>query len=87
MNKFAVVTCTNGDYLVRSEHTTKEAAFKAFHSLCATLWGDTSMAGKVGMVKVLDENLDCTENRMEFIDRSGEDAQVQAQPAEEAAEE
>lgn len=82
MNKYAVVTWTSGAFLVRSEHTTKEAAFKAFHSLCATLWGDASMAGKVGMVKVVDENLDCVENRMEFIDRSGENAQ----PAEAAEE-
>ncbi len=79
MEKFAVVTCTNGDYIVRSEHTTKEAAFKEFHSLCATLWGDVSMAGKVGMIKVLDENLDCTEGRFELIDRTNEDIQPEVE--------
>ena len=65
MNKFSVVTCTDGNYLIRSEHSSKEQAFKAFHSLCAALWNDDSFT--TAMVKVLDENLDCVEGKMELI--------------------
>ena len=87
MNNYAIVSWTDGTFLLREEHKTKESAFSSFHSLCATLYGDPSMKGKRGMVKVLDENLDCVENKMEFIDRSGENTEepnvVEEQPAEE----
>lgn len=73
--RYAVVTCTNGAFLIRTEHSDKESAFAAFHSLCATLYKDASMAGKKGMVKVLDENLDCVEGKLELIDRTNEDTQ------------
>lgn len=79
MDKFAVVTCTNGAFLIRTEHSDKESAFAAFHSLCATLYKDASMAGKKGMVKVLDENLDCTEGKFELIDRTNEDIQPEVE--------
>ena len=71
--EYSVVTCTSGDNVVRGEHIkTKEAAFKLFHYWCDLLYGDSSMAGKKGMVKVLDENLDCTEGKFELIDRTNE---------------
>ena len=75
MDKFSVVTCTDGTFSIRSEWSNKESAFAAFHSLCATLYKDASMAGKKGMVKVLDESLDCTEGKFELIDRTNEDVQ------------
>ena len=65
MNNYAVVTCTDGNYLIRSEHGSKEQAFKAFHGLCAALWNDTGFS--TAMVKVVDENLDCVEGKMELI--------------------
>lgn len=80
--EYSVVTCTNGAFLIRTEHSDKESAFAAFHSLCATLYKDASMAGKKGMVKVLDENLDCVEGKLELIDRTNENASSDT-PAEE----
>lgn len=74
MEKYAVVTVTDGAFLIRSEWSDKEKAFAAFHSLCATLYNDPSMAGKAGMVKVLDANLDCVDGKMEFIDRTNENS-------------
>lgn len=74
MEKYAVVTVTDGAFLIRSEWGDKEKAFAAFHSLCATLYNDPSMAGKAGMVKVLDANLDCVDGKMEFIDRTNENS-------------
>lgn len=82
MNKYAVVICIEGSFVISSEWDSKESAFSAFHSLCSTLYKDTSTAGKRVMVKVLDSNLDTCEGKMEFIDRSGENAQ----PAEAAEE-
>lgn len=74
MEKYAVVTVTDGAFLIRSEWGDKEKAFAAFHSLCAALYNDPSMAGKKGMVKVLDENLDCVDGKMEYIDRTNENS-------------
>lgn len=70
--RFIVISVTDGSFLIRSEHDTKEKAFTAFHNLCGLLFADSSMAGKKGMVRVLDENLDTVEGKMEFIDRTGE---------------
>lgn len=75
--KFIVISVTDGNFLIRSEHDTKEKAFTAFHNLCGLLLADSSMAGKKGMVRVLDENLDTVEGKMEFIDRTGETATVE----------
>lgn len=77
MEKYIVISCTDSNYLIRSEHNTKEKAFAAFHNLCGLLLTDASMAGKKGMVRVLDENLDTVEGKMEFIDRSGESVAVE----------
>lgn len=82
MEKYAVVTCTDGTFLIRSEWSDKEKAFADFHSLCTVLYNDPSMAGKAGMVKVLDANLDCVDGKMEFIDRTNENASSET-PAEE----
>lgn len=78
--RYSIITVTDGNFLVRSEWGDKASAFKAFHSLCAALWNDTGFS--TAMVKVVDENLDTVEGKMEFIDRSGENAQP-AQAAEE----
>lgn len=84
MDKFAVVTCTDGAFLIRTEWGDKASAFKAFHSLCAALWNDTGFS--TAMVKVLDENLDCVEGKMEFIQheivQQTPPAETPAEPAE-----
>lgn len=63
--KFAVVTVVDGNFLVRSEWGNKDSAIQAFHNLCAALIGDTGFTR--AMVKVLDENLDTVDGKMEYI--------------------
>lgn len=63
--KYAVVTVVDGNFLIRSELGNKESAIQSFHSLCAALIGDTGFS--TAMVKVLDENLDTVDGKMEYI--------------------
>lgn len=63
--KYAVVTVVDGNFLVRSEWENKDSAIQAFHSLCVDLIGDTGFSA--AMVKVLDENLDTVDGKMEYI--------------------
>ena len=65
MNKYAVITVVDGNFLIRSEWGSKESAIQSFHSLCAALIGDTGFS--TAMVKVLDENLDTVDGKMEYI--------------------
>lgn len=63
--KLAVVTCTDGNFVLRSEHGTKDAALMAYDNLHMALVGDTSM--EYGVISILDENLDCFEGRKDTI--------------------
>lgn len=63
--KYAVVTVVDGNFLIRSEWSNKDSAIQAFHSLCAALISDTGFS--TAMVKVLDENLDTVDSKMEYI--------------------
>lgn len=63
--KYAVVTVVDGNFLIRSEWSNKNSAIQAFHSLCAALIGDIGFTH--AMVKVLDENLDTVDGKMEYI--------------------
>ena len=63
--KYAVITVVDGNFLIRSEWGNKESAIQSFHSLCAALIGDTGFS--TAMVKVLDENLDTVDGKMEYI--------------------
>ena len=64
--EYSIITCTDGDNTVRAEHIqSKESAFQQFHYWCQLIYNDKNV--KKGMVKVLDENLDCVEGKMEFI--------------------
>ena len=66
--KYSIITCTDGNNVVRAEGITdKESAFKQFHHWCELLFNDDSFT--YGVIKVLDENLDCVENKMELINR------------------
>ena len=66
--KYSIITCTDGNNVVRAEGITdRESAFKQFHHWCELLFNDDSFT--YGVIKVLDENLDCVENKMELINR------------------
>lgn len=63
--RYSVITVVDGNFLIRSEWGSKESAIQSFHSLCAALIGDTGFSK--AMVKVLDENLDTVDGKMEYI--------------------
>lgn len=66
--KYSILTCTDGNNVVRAEGiTSKEDAFKTFHHWCELLFNDDSFT--YGVIKVLDENLDTVEGKMELINR------------------
>ena len=63
--KLSLVTCTDGTYMLRSEHGTRDGALMAYDDLHKLLISDTSM--KYGVIAILDENLDCFEGRKDTI--------------------
>ncbi len=66
--KYAIISNTDGNNVVRAEGITdRESAIKSFHHWCELLFNDDSFT--YGVIKVLDENLDCVENKMELINR------------------
>ena len=65
IEKYAVCTVTNGNFLIRSEWSDPTAAIKAFHNLAAALWNDTSFSE--GYIAILDSQLDVFEGRKERI--------------------
>ena len=74
--KYYVVSITDGNFVVCDEGKTDiEAAKQSFHHWCELLLSDKGFS--TGVVKLLDENLDCVEQKMEFITHT-----VQATPAE-----
>lgn len=72
--RYSLISVTDGNFLVRSEWSDKESAFKAFHGLCAALYNDSSF--HTAMVKVMDENLDCVDGKMEYIVKEPETPEV-----------
>jgi len=64
--KLAIITCTDGNFLIRSEHGDRNSALIAYDNLHAALVGDTSETKTV--IKIMDEQLDCYEGRMDVID-------------------
>lgn len=79
--KYAVITVTDGNYLIRSEWSDLESAVKAFHSLCAALIADKGFSK--AMVKVMDENLDTV--KMEYITHEAQPVEpVEESPEEES---
>lgn len=66
--KYSIITCTDGNNIVRAEGITDlESAKKTFHHWCELLMDDKSFT--YGMIKLMDENLDCVEGKMELINR------------------
>ena len=79
---YYIITITDGNLVVRVEKTTDlETAKQNFHHWCELLISDKSFSK--GMVKLLDENLDCVEGKMEFIQH---EVVQQTPPAETPAE-
>lgn len=65
--EYAVISVTDGNNVVRAEHISDiEDARKTWHHWCELLISDNSFTK--GMVKLVDENLDCVENKMEYIE-------------------
>lgn len=56
MAKLAIITCTDGNFLVRSEHNTRDSALIAYDQLHADLVNDKTMAK--GTIKIIDDQLD-----------------------------
>lgn len=80
--KYSIITCTDGNNVVRAEGITdRESAFKSFHHWCELLFNDNSFT--YGVIKVLDENLDTVEGKLEVINRR----QPETEPVEEQTEE
>ncbi len=64
--KYSLVTVINGNFKVEAEYGgDRQAAFVGFHTKAATLWNAPDVI--TGMVKVMDENLNCVEGKMEYI--------------------
>ena len=80
--KYAIISNTDGNNVVRAEGITdRESAFKQFHHWCELLFNDDSF--EYGVIKVLDENLDTVEGKMELINRRVEPGPEPVGPFEE----
>ena len=76
--EYTVLSNTDGNIIIRAEHIKdKESAIKSFHHWCEIIMDDKSF--EYGMIKLMDENLDCVEGKMELINRR----QVESEPVEE----
>lgn len=64
--RYSLIAVTNGNFAVKSEHgENKQAALVAFHQLSATYWNAPDVT--TAMIKVVDENLDTVDGKMEYI--------------------
>lgn len=64
--KYAIIDVVNGTFKVRTEHgENKQAALVAFHDRCKVLWNAPDVI--TAMVKLVDENLDTVDGKMEYI--------------------
>lgn len=64
--RYAVLTVTDGNFLIRSEWGEKNGAIKAFHSLATILWADNAGFTE-GYIAIIDGNLDVVEGYKEHI--------------------
>lgn len=60
MNNYAVITYTDGNFLIRSEHATRESAIIAYDQLHAALINDS--ATKI-VIKAVDSQLDVIDGK------------------------
>lgn len=61
MAKYATVTCTDGNFLVREQYGDRDAAVIGYDELHAALVNDKTMAK--GTIKILDDQLDVLEGK------------------------
>lgn len=81
--EYAIITVTDGNNVVRAEHIANiEDARKAWHHWCELLISDKSFTK--GMVKLVDENLDLVEGKMEYITHDAVAPVVEEEPVEES---
>lgn len=83
--EYAILTVTDGNNVVRAEHISDiENARKTWHHWCELLISDNSFTK--GMVKLVDENLDLVESKMEYIEHKSAPVApvVEEEPVEES---
>ena len=61
MAKFAAVTCTDGNFLVREQYDNKDAALIGFDGIHAALVNDKTM--EKGTIKILDDQLNVLDGK------------------------
>ena len=61
MAKYAVITNTDGNFLVRQEYSDKESAIIGFDNTHAALMNDKTMAK--GTIKLVDDQLDVVDGK------------------------
>lgn len=77
--KYSLVQCVNGNFSIVSEHgDNKQAALVAFHNRCMILWNAPDVV--TGMVKILDEQLDTVDGKMEYITHSASEPTPTPEP-------
>ena len=81
VQKYALITVTDNNFLIRSEWADPTAAIKAFHSLAAALWADTGFTN--GYIAILDNQLDVYEGYKERIEHEAQPVQVPEEAVEE----
>ena len=83
--RYSIIDVVNGTFNVRSEHgENKQAALVAFHDRCKVLWNAPDVI--TAMVKLVDENLDTVDGKMEYITHTLAPAVAVETPAEESEE-
>lgn len=63
--RYAVITITDSNFLIRSEWGDKDGAKKAYFSLASALLNDTGFSE--GYIAIIDSNLDVVEGYKEHI--------------------
>ena len=76
--KYAIITVTNGTFLVREEGIqTVEQAKQRYHYWCNLLWNDAPTLN--AYVAIIDNQLDVVEGYKEFIYHESTVSQVEAE--------
>lgn len=68
--KYAVISVTDGNFTIHSEHGDVNAAIMEYHSYARALRADQGTT--VYKIEVVDENLDVYQGFSEFLDKSPE---------------
>lgn len=80
--EYSVISVTDGNNVVRAEHIKDiESARMQWHHYCEILINSKDFS--TGMVKLLDENLDLVEGKMEYIEHEPAPV-VEEEPVEES---